>query len=73
MIRRFNDDLNEILTKNTMLLKAKNTEASNDKGVESRIAILSEEKKNNEKMLERMEEELNRLRFREGKLKDEDY
>lgn len=64
MIRRFNDDLNDILTKNTILLKAKSNETNNDKGVEGRLAVLAEEKKNNQKTIERMEEELNKLRHR---------
>jgi ribosomal protein S10 len=41
--------------------------------VEDRLKVLAEEKKNNEKVLERMDEEVKRMRFREGKIKDEDY
>lgn len=73
MIRRLNDQLNEILTRNTMLLKAKKEERGNSKGAEERIKILQEEKKNNEKVLDRMDEEIKRMRHREGKVKDEDY
>lgn len=41
--------------------------------MEDRLKVLAEEKKNNEKVLERMDEEVKRMRFREGKIKDEDY
>lgn len=72
MIRKLNDQLNDILTKNTLLLKAKK-DGKEEKGTEDRLKVLAEEKKNNEKVLERMDEEIKRMKFREGKIKDEDY
>jgi hypothetical protein len=56
-----------------MFLRAKKEGRSRSKGADEKLKVLIEEKKNNEKIMERMDEELKKLRHREGKLKDEDY
>ena len=67
MIKRFNDELNDLINRNLLHLKSK----KNDKEitVEGRMKVLEEEKKNNEAMIEYMEKEFEKLTGREGELK----
>lgn len=45
MIKKFNDELNDLINKNMQLLKAKKNEKSNT--VEDKVRVLEEQKKNN--------------------------
>lgn len=72
MIKRFNDELNDLINRNLLHLKGKK---NNEKEVtvEGRLRVLEEEKKNNETMIEYMEKEFEKLCGREGELKEEEY
>lgn len=73
MIRRFNEQLNDIINKNAVAIRMKENSNQLEKGIEDRIQVLQEEKKNNDKMLERMEIEIDKLRYREGEIREDDY
>ena len=64
MIKRFNEELNDLINKNMLLLKAKKNEKSTT--IADKIRVLEEQKKNNETMIEYMEREYEKLTGREG-------
>ena len=53
MIKRFNEELNTLLNKNMLYLKAKKNQKT--VSVEDRLRVYEEQKKNNETMIEYME------------------
>jgi rRNA maturation protein Rpf1 len=64
MIRRFNEQLNDIINKNAVIIRMKENSNQLEKTIEEKLKVLEEEKKNNAKMLERMELEIDRMRYR---------
>ena len=64
MIRRFNEQLNDIINKNAVIIRKKENSNQLEKTIEEKLKVLEEEKKNNAKMLERMELEIDRMRYR---------
>ena len=64
MIRRFNEQLNDIINKNAVIIRMKENSNQLEKTIEEKLKVLEEEKKNNVKMLERMELEIDRMRYR---------
>ena len=64
MIKKFNEELNDLINKNMLLLKAKKNEKSSS--IADKIRVLEEQKKNNETMIEYMEREYEKLTGREG-------
>ena len=64
MIKKFNDELNDLINRNLLHLKGKKNEK--EVTVEGRLRVLEEEKKNNETMIEYMEKEFEKLCGREG-------
>lgn len=71
MIKRFNEELNELINKNMLYLKSKRNEKSVN--VDSKIRVLEEQSKNNETMLEVMQKEFDKLAGRDGELREEEY
>jgi hypothetical protein len=71
MIRKFNEELNELINRNMILLKEKPTERTHN--AEEKQRILEEQLKSGATALEVVENELDRLRGREGELREEEY
>lgn len=71
MIRKFNEELNELINKNMILLKEKPIERKAN--VDEKMRILGEQHKSNATALEVVENELDRLKGREGELREEEY
>ncbi len=71
MIRKFNDELNDLINKNMLLLKNK----SMDKhlSLEERIRELEIQKKSGDTAIEVMEKDFDKLQGREGELREEEY
>ena len=64
MIRRFNEQLNDIINKKAVIIRMKENSNQPEKTRGEKLKELEEEKKNNAKMLERMELEIDRMRYR---------
>ena len=71
MIKRFNEELNDLINKNLLLLKNKKNQKS--VSLDERARILEEQIKNNETMIDYMDREYDKLTGREGELREEEY
>lgn len=59
MIKRFNEQLNTLINKNMLYLKAKKNQKTVT--VEDKLRVYEQQKKNNETMIEYMEREFDKL------------
>ena len=64
MIKRLNDELNELINKNMLQMKVKRNDRTET--VEDRTRLMEEERKNNETAIDRMDHELGKMQGREG-------
>ena len=69
MIRKFNDELNELINKNMLLLKDKPHESN--RKAEDKVRVLQEQLRSGATALEVIQNEHERLKGREGELKEE--
>lgn len=67
MIRKFNEELNELINRNMILLKEKPVEKAPN--IEEKQRVLEEQLRSQATALEVVENELDRLRGREGELR----
>lgn len=73
MIRKYNEQLNDILSKNALAIRRKEQGGNKHRSLDEHIEILAKEKENNGKLMEAMRVDITRMRFREGEVKEEDY
>lgn len=70
MIKKFNEQLNDMINKNMLYLKAKKNEKPPSTNKQK---VLEEQCKNNETMLDIMMREYDKLAGRDGELREEEY
>jgi hypothetical protein len=71
MIRKFNEELNDLISKNMLLLKNKSIDKH--MSLDERIKELEIQKKSGDTAIEVMEKDFDKLHGREGELREEEY